>query len=858
MDYSINLAITAFQRACTVRHSVHRYFLNCLKVETIQRLSAFMMVALLLMQTSIWSAPIVLAQVSPPLQVQNAQTGMPTGTLTISGLVSEEGSAEAVVGVSVLLCADSSAKTILRGTRTNKFGFYSLPAVSARAQLFLVVRGIGYVSSVRVLSLTGAESSLKLNIVLKSTSVRGQEVTVQADRSVGQVSSRSISSIDISPELLKKLPALGGEVDVFRALQLTPGVKSASEISSGLYVRGGSPDQNLTLLDGVPLYNPSHLGGLLSVFNNDALKDIKLVKGGFPAEYGGRISSVVDVVMREGSRERLKGNVGISLLSARLTLEGPLQLSSDTTPAKGSFMLSGRRMYLDALRAVLSDTLRRQIPGYYFYDFNAKLNYDLSDNDKLFVSGYAGYDVLNQPDALDARFAVTWGNATANLRWMHIVSPSLFTNFSVQFTNYDFSTSIATTSALGEAQGFSSLSRIRDWMLRTEAQWFPLADHTVKTGVEATYHTFLSAAETNARFGAGAFRLDSTGGTTVQSLEAAYFLQDEWQQAFGVEGLTVNAGGRVVFFERGRYFLLEPRASASYQLADDVSLRGAFAVANQFVHLIIRNDLGVPSDVWFPSTENILPARGTQYTVGVDTKLWSNECSFSVEGYYKSFQNVYEFRDDAQFSLLAPLESQFTRGTGEAYGVEFFLNKNGGKEWLPKLTGWIGYTLSWVWRTFPDLNSGLPFPPRFDRRHDISLVASYKIDEQWELGLSWVYATGQAFTMPASQFDFVPLTNGRVPGGTPRPRFQSTERNAFRLPAFHKLDVSLTHSFRWFDLPFQASLSVYNAYNRANAFSWSIRYRTEVTPDGRTVQTPFVEQLSLFPIIPTLGLSCSF
>jgi hypothetical protein len=835
-------------------------------------------------------------------------------SFTLSGQIRERGSAESVIGVSVILAADSLARTILRGTRTNKYGFFSLPNVSEplwQGSYFLVVRGVGYRTfSQRIVTQsvtqsvtqtvtqtapqakanTTALSSLSFTIELVAASVQGKTVTVQADRDDREatVSTRSVSTISITPAMLKKLPALGGEVDVFRALQLMPGVKSASEVSSGLYVRGGSPDQNLTLLDGVPLYNPSHLGGLLSVFNNEALSDVKLIKGGFPAEYGGRLSSVVDVTMREGTKERLRGSVGLSLIALRATVEAPLWLfaprsksadsvaqsftksvaeNADSTAVQSerlpdaSFMISGRRMYLDALRAVLSDTLRKQIPGYYFYDFNAKLNVVLSESDRLYVSVYAGYDVLNQPDALDARFAVQWGNASANLRWTHVVSPSVFTSFSAMYTNYDFSTSIATTGSRGEEQGFSSLSRIRDWIGRGEVQWFASPEHTVKSGFEATAHTFRSAAETNAAFGAGAFRLDSTGGSLVESIEAGVFVQDEWQQAFGVPELSLNAGCRLMYFQRGGYFFAEPRLSGAWQISDDVALRGAFALANQFVHLIIRNDLGVPSDVWFPSTETVLPSRALQYTLGGDAKLLSGEFALSAEVYYKASTNLYEFRDDAQFSLLAPLEQQFTRGTGEGYGLELLLNKNGNKEILPNLSGWLGYTLSWAWRTFADLNGGVPFAPRFDRRHDLSLVLAYTLDDAWELGLSWVYATGQAFTMPAGQYDFAAVNNGaasRIPTGTPRPKFQSTERNAFRLPAFHKLDVSLTHRFTWFGLPFQASLSIYNLYNRANAYSWSIRYRSETAPDGSLRQVPYVQQLSLFPIIPTLGLSFTF
>jgi len=800
------------------------------------RSSVFILVTFLL-----WMTAQMRAQTA-----QLPQQSQPSAQATVvSGLVSESGSGEAVIGVNVVLAADSLGKTLVRGARTNKFGFYSLPNVP-QGTYFLKVSGLGYRPVVRRCVLTSEPA--KINIQLQTDAVKGQEVVVQSNRQESAVANtQSISTIAISPETLKKIPALGGEVDVFRALQLTPGVKSGVQGTSGLYVRGGSPDQNLVLLDGVSIYNPTHLGGLLSVFNNDALADTRLIKGAFPAEYGGRLSSVVDISMREGTKEKLSGTAGLNFINSRLTLEGPLG-------DKASFMLSGRRMYLDLIRAVLPDSLRRQIPGYFFYDFNVKVNYQLSENDRLFLSGYAGYDVFQQPENLRARFDVNWGNTSVNARWMHIVSPSLFTNFSAMFTNYDFSTAISDTNARGEIQAFSSLARIRDWTLRGEAQWFALAGHTVKAGFEAILHQFRSQVDANAQFGAGGFQLDQSGGSTVESLEGAAFVQDEWEDALGIAGLTANIGTRLVYFQRGGYVFGEPRASLSYQVNEDLTLRGAFAVANQFVHLIIRNNIGVPSDVWFPATETVLPARGVQYVLGGETMLFEREWSLGVEGYYKTFANLYEFKDDAQFSLLAPIEGQLTRGTGESYGAEVFLQKRMGN-----LTGWLGYTLSWAWRTFADLNEGRPFHPRFDTRHELAVVASYKLDDAWELGATWNYATGQAFTMAAAQFDFAPLTSGTsLPTGTPRPKFQSTDRNAFRLPAFHKLDVSLTHYFTWFGLPFNASLSIYNAYNRQNPFTWSINYRTETLPNGSVVRTPFVQQLSLFPIIPTVGIGFKF
>jgi hypothetical protein len=758
-----------------------------------------------------------------------------------------------VIGVNVMVYRKGLSKTQglkpLAGARTNKYGFYAIPNIPT-GDYELVMRGIGYKEYTQPVTVRSEEPSLRVNISVKNQVTKSSEVVVQGKRTGNDPTSTSrISAIEMSPELLKSLPALGGEVDVFRAMQLMPGVKSASEVSSGLYVRGGSPDQNLTLLDGVPVYNPSHLGGLLSVFNNDALRNTRLIKGAFPAEYGGRLSSVIDITMKEGTKEKFSGEGGISLINSRLTLEGPIGENA-------TFMISGRRFYLDAIVGAVRDlipaNIRANIPDYYFYDLNAKINYKLGENDRLYLSGYWGYDLFAQPPALaDANFDVTWGNALGSLRWSHIVSPTFFTNFSVALTNYDFTTDIESQITRGVALNFTSLSQIRDVIVKAEGEWFQYSDHEVKFGTEAIFHRFRGVVESNGRFGAGNFNLDSPGASLIESAEIAAFVQDEWSLS---PTLTVNAGLRGVYWQNGGYTFLEPRISATFAASDELTLKAAYALSNQFIHLIIRNDLGVPSDVWFPSTETIKPSSGNQVVLGAEAQLFDREWLLSIEGYYKGVNNVYEFKDDAQFSLLAPVESQFTRGSGEAYGVEFFVNKQMG-QWK----GWVGYTLSWAWRTFADLNGGKPFAPRFDRRHDVSVVLTYTLDEKWEFGATWVYQTGQAFTMPAAQFDFVQLTSGKTPSGTPTPRFLSTERNAFRLPAFHKLDLSATYKFEFLNIPFSASLSVYNAYNRANPFLWQVQYQP--IPAGSPpalARTPFVNQLALFPILPTFGIGFKF
>ena len=760
----------------------------------------------------------------------------------VSGLVSEAASGESVIGINVILATDSlvtRSSSIIRGTRTNKFGFYSLPD-APKGSYFLVVRGVGYKQFAKRIIIGSAP--VRENISLGLQNVRSQQVTVQAERDPAPT--RTISTVELNVEFSKKMPVLGGEADIFRVLQLMPGIKSGSEVSSGLYVRGGSPDQNLILLDGVIVYNPSHLGGFLSTFNSDAIRDVRVIKGAFPAEYGGRLSSVVDLTMKEGTKEKFSGVGNISLIASRLTLEGPI--SEDVT-----FMVSGRRTYFDLLLALLP----QRIDGtYYFYDLNAKLNWKLSENDRLYLSGYFGRDVAGS-FAANGGFATDWGNSTANLRWMHVVSPSLFTNFSAIFTDYQFSLGIPDTTF-----GFSTLSRVRDVSLRGDAQYFPDDKHTVKTGFEATFHNFTTALSSNGDFERLLAQLGVEGNATIPAIEAAVYGQDEWQDAFGVEGLAINAGFRLSYFQLGSRLFPEPRLSAVYNagsnfIGENFKIKAAFAVANQFLHLVVRNDITLPTDTWFPSTQTILPANSTQYVLGAETTLFNNELLVSVEGYYKSMRNLLEFKENAGFnSVFTTREQDLTVGTGEAYGMEVFINKQ-----IGAFTGWIGYTLSWTTRQFAELNKGKPFFPRYDSRHDISVTFNYKLSEGWELGASWVFASGQAFTMPSGQYysagTNTPAAQFALPQYAPTlyssPFTLYTGRNEGRLPAYHRLDVNFTHYFSWFGLPFNLSLNVYNAYNRLNPFTWSIGQ------DFRTGER-VITQITLFPVIPTVGIGFKF
>lgn len=746
---------------------------------------------------------------------------------TIYGIVSEQKSGENVLSISVILYQDENIATSkpFRGAITNKFGAYTIPNVPP-GEYFLVTRGVGYKTYIKKVQVKENEK-LKIDIQLQIQDVKGQEIVVEAER-LEDANSR-LSTISVSPAIVSKMPSLGGEVDVFRTLQLLPGVKQANELSSGLYVRGGSPDQNLNLLDGVIVYNPSHLGGFLSVFNNDALRDIKLIKGAFPAEYGGRLSSVLDMTMKEGTKEKFSGSGGVSLISSRLTLEGPINENS-------TFMISGRRMYLDLIMLASVEN-KDEIATYYFYDLNAKINYKISENNRIYLSAFLGNDVLDEPAKSDYNFDIYWGNKTANLRWMHIVSPELFTNSSLIYTDYSFNTDIFDKE--NKSNNLQTKSQIRDIMFRTEAQYFPHQDHRIKSGAEIIWHNFQSKFTTDF---IPTEMENPFNKKDLNSLEAAFFVQDEWKID---ELVNSNLGGRFYYFQEANYFAFEPRLSLSYALTDRTSISLSGALAHQFLHLIVRNDITLPTDLWFPSTSKIKPSKSWQFVFGAEHLINNGEYLISGELYFKDMQNLYEYKDSSTFAFGIPLEDQFTKGRGIAYGLELFVNKRMGS-----LTGWIGYTLAWTKRQFDELNNGKWFYPRYDRRHDVSIVLTYELGEHWELGASWVYGTGQAYTMPTGIYSFGPPTDV----GYRDIRYQYTERNGYRLPAFHKLDLNFMYKFSWFGIPWQLSMNIYNAYNRKNPFAWYI----DTNYNNKGEEYREVKQLTIFPIIPTFGISFKF
>lgn len=749
---------------------------------------------------------------------------------TISGIVSEKRSGEAAIGAQVLLYADSMSSAPIRRAATNNYGFFALSQLPAGTYT-MIVRSLGFRTERQTIVCRTDLGSITCNVRLDEDPLQLEGVTVEGTRQAQ--AAPALSTVDVSKQLLLAIPSLGAENDLFRAMQLLPGVKASSEASSGLYVRGGTADQNLTLLDGAIVYNPFHLAGFLSSFNTDALLNVRLLKGAFPAEYGGRLSSVIDLSMREGTKEGVTGRGGISLIASKLTVEGPL---SDNM----TFMVSGRRMYLDLIVALTGNA--NDAPKYYFYDLNAKLNYSFSDHDRIYVSGYFGRDVIGvPPKETNALYDISWGNSTTNLRWMHIVGSSLFTNFSLIYTNYDFTSFIQNLESNGsdDKVNFHSLSRVRDLEARAEAQYTAGSGHLIKTGADLTLHTFRADASVIYN---GEFPINET---TLKGLEGAVYAQDEWAIT---PRLSANLGARFFYFQEGSYLNLEPRASLSYALTEKTVLKAAYSIGHQYLHLLSRDDIVLPTDMWFPSTSKIAPGESWQAVLGIETPILDEEYSVSLETYYKSMKNLYQYRDKAVFTLGVPLEDQFIQGKGEAYGTEVVINKR-----LGALTGWLGYTLSWTRVTYPELNRGRPFYPSYDRRHDISFVADYRLGGRWELGAVWVYESGQPITVPAGFYNYQPVTGAYITNKLWESKEYSLERNGYRLPAYHRMDLNFIYNTTVFGLASQLSFNIYNIYSRQNVFSAVVE--TDVS-QGQPRNK--LDALTIFPIIPTIGWSFKF
>jgi hypothetical protein len=703
---------------------------------------------------------------------------------TVSGVVRDGGSGETLIGALVV------QRDLNRGATTNLYGFYSLtlPAGTHRIEIGLT----GYESKIITVQL---DQDRRVDAELAPRVYQQATVVIEAE-SKRNTQSTDIGKIQLEMDQIKKLPVLFGEVDILKTITLLPGVQSSGEGNAGFYVRGGGIDQNLILLDNSTVYNASHLFGFFSVFNADAVKNLELTKGGVPASYGGRLASVLDVNLKEGNAREYHGAGGIGTISSRFTVEGPIK--KDTS----SFIISGRRTYIDVL---LKPFVNPESPfagsGYYFYDLNMKINYRLSDKDQLFLSGYFGRDVFNFRNE-DAGFEtrIPWGNATATARWNRILSEKLFMNTILTFTDYKFE-----FGGTQEQFTFGLKSGIRDWGAKLQWSYYPNYLHNLKWGVDYTFHEF-TPNNTYARSGDTEFDLGEQA--RLLSHETAVYVQDEFDIN---EYLRINAGIRLSHFvhvgpfrrytrdgednllgqppavqvtEYGRgdkvadYTGLEPRISVRYTLDKNSSLKAGYMHNLQYIHLTSLSPSSLPTDVWLPSTDLLKPQIGDQVSVGYFRNFSQDKWETSAEVYYKTMQNQSEYRDGARpdQTINDNIDNLLVFGSGKSYGLELFIKKRVGK-----LNGWVGYTLSRTERTFGMVNGGKPFPARWDRRHDGSVVISYKASERLDLGFVFVYATGNAITLPLERY----IIEGRVVD-------VYGPRNSFRMAPYHRADISAT------------------------------------------------------------------
>jgi hypothetical protein len=751
---------------------------------------------------------------------------------TISGFVRDARNGETLTGA-VIYAKENPAV----GITTNSYGYYSLTLPAGKYNL--VVQFLGYKTKIIPLDLI---ENIQLSFNMDEESIALKEITITGEKNnINVVQSELIAKINVKE--IQNIPVILGEKDILKTIQLLPGVAPAGEGNAGFFVRGGGVDQNLILLDEAPVYNPSHLLGFFSTFNSDAIKDITLYKGGFPAEYGGRLSSVVDIKMNEGNSKEYHVSGGIGIIASRLSIEGPIQKD------KGSFMIAGRRTYADVFLKLLPgkglDSTAKN-STLYFYDLNIKANYQISARDRIYFSCYLGRDNFN----LGGVVGLNWGNVTATTRWNHIINAKIFSNTSLIMNRYSYKFNVAVGS-----MNMKVLSEIKDWNLKEDLNYYLNSNNTIKLGFNSIYHTFVPSKVDSSAF----FRVRSMDNK--YALENAVYVSNEQNIS---EHLRVSYGLRYSLFSsigpgtvytydqvsdvvdsstysRGKIFNtyggFEPRLLLNYIISDSVSVKASYARSRQYIHLLSNTTSTTPFDLWVPTNVNILPEIADQFTLGYFRNFSNNMYETSVEIYYKTLQNQIDYRNGANLILNNKVESQLVFGKGWGYGAEFLIRKKYGK-----LTGWISYTLSKTKRKFPDINDGNVFPAKQDRPNNIAIVGMYELNPKLTFSATWIFISGNVVTFPSGRY-FV--------DGNLVPYY--TERNGYRMPDYHRLDIGLTWQ-RKKTARFESNwnFSVYNVYGRANAYA--INFQQD--PDNPTKMQAV--RLSLFRFVPAITYNFKF
>ncbi len=746
---------------------------------------------------------------------------------TLSGSIKDKSSGEELIGASIQILELPGV-----GAKSNEYGFYSLTLPAGTYHIKSAY--VGYQSFLETIIL---QKDLKMDILL-GPGIEMAEVVIQAYKQNENVTRAQMGVTKIEMKDVRTIPMLFGERDVLKTIQLLPGVKSAGEGNSGFYVRGGASDQNLILLDEAPVYNASHLLGFFSTFNGDAIKDATLYKGNSPAQYGGRLASVLDLKMNEGNDKSYHVNGGIGLISSRLSVEGPIQKE------KSSFLIAARRTYADVFLK-LTDKFNNN--ALYFYDFNVKMNYRLSEKDRLFLSGYFGRDVLGFGD----QFGIDWGNKTGTLRWNHLMNNKLFSNTSLIFSDYNYNIDF---NASGNK--FNLRSEIKDWNLKEEFQWFPNTRNSWRFGFNIIDHTI-----TPTRFSSDiADALTDQNKSSQKALENALYVNNAFYASsrlnidYGlrVSGYSIFGEGTYNIYDKGaltenvklkagelgKTFLnLEPRLSLSYKINTVSSLKAAFARNTQNLHLLSNSTSNNPTDQWIGNSYNIKPEIADQISLGYFRNLLDNKFECSFETYYKPMQNQVDYKNGADIVSAPDVESELLYGIGRAYGAELYIKKNTGR-----FTGWLSYTLSHTERKIDGINNGNWYNAKQNITHDLSIVGMYQLTPKWTISANWVYNTGNSVTFPSGKYQVGDNTF-----------YVYTERNGYRMPAYHRMDIGATYESKRSGR-YQSSwnFSLYNAYGHQNAYSITFRDNENEPDKTEAVQT------SLFTLIPSVTYNFNF
>jgi hypothetical protein len=779
----------------------------------------------------------------------------PRSGKTLSGFVEDAVSGEKLIGVSLM------APQHQAGTITNNYGFYSItvPGDSLHIQLSFT----GYQRLDTVIKLN---SNTHLNFKLPIASRQLEEVTVSSARTTRIQQTSQMSSINLPVNQVRSMPRLLGEPDLLKTLQLLPGVKQGTEATSALLVRGGTPDQNLILLDGAPLYNPMHLMGIFSTFNTSVLKDVTLYKGAFPSRYAGRLSSVIDISTIDGNMNEVHGDFSVGLLSTQLTLEGPLK------KGKTSFVVSARRSYPDLL---ISPIIKNSDDGpqkfsAFFYDLNTKIHHQISDKDKLYLSLYIGKDKLRILDKYSVEtnppvdnynksdLYIKWGNVTGTMRWNHIFNPKLFANTMLIGSSYKFNTGIYSEDKYDQDVYTNTLklnSGIQDYGIKTDFDYRPSPAHSVKMGAAYMYRIFTPGTVRMRQTTGSSVTLDSLNNNrNITASEMDLYAEDDWEIT---RRLKLNAGLHLsAFAVQGQFYTsLQPRASMRFLLPGDWGLKASYTRMTQYIHLLAYNSISLPTDLWVPATKKVAPQQADQYALGIARNLFRNKYEFSVEAYYKKMRHVIEYKEGADYLTSSKgdtWQEQVAAGTGESYGLEILLQKKTGK-----LTGWLGYTWATAKRIIPEVNYGREFPYKYDRRHDLHLVTVYRPRKNIELSGSWTYQSAMPFTIPVARYEATEGPQSPSDPGIPVYWYQNVDyinsRNNVRILDYHRLDVGISFIKHKKNGNIRTwNISVLNVYNRMNPFFYYLDKYSATSASAQLWGTTIV------PIIPSFSYSLKF